>query len=899
MDLPVSTGASSSNVKLAFASCSRDRIDPFVEAVFRMADPAMPLYVVAEFKPSIPCHWIPWQPLEDLATNRARILWRLGPHAIRYSAIILEPDQPYGAMRRLALSLAPTRTFCFNTNYGHFALHPRDLSGILRHAKWRLSSILRTQFSPGGKLYTILWRCLHPHAWRRPLLYRLARRRQPRPTAPPASLPIPTTLTPGITVVVPSRNGRPLLDSLLPGIPRQGLVKQVIIVDNGSTDTTHALADDFITVLRSPEPLSFAAAVNLGIRASRTTHTCLLNNDMVLTPGFFEALLEAFSRTPDLFCATAQILFPPGKRREETGKAVYHPAGPRDFPLRCDLPIDGETDSPVLYGSGGCSLYDTRKLLTIGGFNESFRPAYVEDLDTGWRGWQQGWPTVFVAAARLIHHHRSTTTRYFSPDDIQRAVETNYLRWILSSVATPHVFHDLWSRAITRINLLAAAHVPPPVLLDVLAFASFDKPTTPHDFPAQPRFPESEILALGSGNLACFPGAVTPTPAKPVILIATCYLPFPLSHGGAVRMYNLMREAAKDFTLVLASFVDEFQPPAPELTALCAEIFEVRREGSHYRRSSPNPKVVDDFTHPTFEATLRWAQRKYSPQLVQLEFTQMATYALTARPAKTILVEHDLTLDLYTQLLRDKDDFDLRLELDKWIPFERNAWLTVDCTVVMSEKDKATVTPANQVAVIENGVDIDRFTPSATTPTPRRLLFIGSLAHLPNLMALSWFLNEVWPLLSGYTLHIIAGRNPDYYLDFYKDRVTVDLAQPGIELEGFVSDVRPAYAQASIVIAPLLASAGTNIKIMEAMACGKAIVATPGGVNGLTLTPGEDFLLAPTAMEFAAAIERLNSDPTLRTTLEQTARRTAVSRYSWASIGEQQKQLYLSLLGRK
>ena len=56
-----------------------------------------------------------------------------------------------------------------------------------------------------------------------------------------------------------------------------------------------------------------------------------------------------------------------------------------------------------MYGSGGCSLFDTRKLRQLGGLLETYEPAYVEDLDLGFRGWQRGWPTVFAAGARVEH----------------------------------------------------------------------------------------------------------------------------------------------------------------------------------------------------------------------------------------------------------------------------------------------------------------------------------------------------------------------------------------------------------------------------------------------------------------------------------------------------------------
>ncbi len=160
--------------------------------------------------------------------------------------------------------------------------------------------------------------------------------------------------------MIPSRNGKALLAAQLPGIVREltvaSVASEVIVVDNGSDDGTESwLAKEWpaIHVRTYAEPLSFAAAVNRGIEQAQYSHVCLLNNDMLLETGFFAALLAAFDKVPGLFCATAQIRFPAGVRREETGKAVMAHDHPDDFPLRCDEPIAGEDLTWVLYGSGG------------------------------------------------------------------------------------------------------------------------------------------------------------------------------------------------------------------------------------------------------------------------------------------------------------------------------------------------------------------------------------------------------------------------------------------------------------------------------------------------------------------------------------------------------------------
>jgi GT2 family glycosyltransferase/glycosyltransferase involved in cell wall biosynthesis len=895
------------SVKVAFASGSDDLIPGFLECVESIY-PELPLYVVSEFSPPRG-KWIPYHIGRTLTENLKLCRATLAGRRIRIAAVLLQPQMPFWRMRAMALRMTPFRTLFFNENLDHFGLRPRAAGRIAQHFVWRAKNFVRWHMNPGGAAHKFLWRLAHPREFGRPLMYRralisgkmLALRKRSATTLianKPADA-AQASLAAGVSVVIPSRDGRVLLERLLPGLTREldRIESEVIVVDNGSTDGTATFLRSSYpaTVIEeSAEPLSFAKAVNRGLARARFSHTLFLNNDMVLHEGFFAPLFAAFQESPDLFCATAQIFFPEGRRREETGKAMFGPTSRDGFPVRCEEPLEGEDHSYVLYGSGGCSLYDTPKARELGGFGELYEPAYVEDLDLGFRAWQRGWPTVFVAKSKVTHDHRATTSRFYQQTELDAVLEINYLRFLARCICSPELFSKLWRQAVRRLN--SGATVREDVALAALKAAPRIAVRT-EEASCESR-DERMILALTGGDVAVFPGNLRR--GREVVLVAAPYSPFPLSHGGAVRMYNLMRRAALEFDQVLVVFADTLAPPPPELLNLCAEIVLVRRIGSHTHGSSDLPDVVQDFSSLAYRAALGETVRKWKPLVAQLEFTQMAQYAADCAPAKTILVEHDITLDLYRQLLSRGEDWETRSQLGRWEQFEHSAWKSVDCVVAMSDKDRQTVTGARKSVALANGVDLERFRPSEREPDPARLLFIGSFGHLPNLLAVDFFLREVWPLLdeAAPLLHIIAGGRRQYYQEVHRNKVHIDLERPRIEVDDFVSDVRPAYERATLVIAPLLASAGTNIKIMEAMAMGKAIVTTPGGINGLDeIEDGRDVIVAPTGARMATEILELLKYPEKRRQIERNARLRVEDVYSWDVIAERQASLYRELSG--
>ena len=815
-----------------------------IEATLARMGPGLPVVVVSEFKPAA-CKWIPYHLHRTSQENRELILATLAGRQINGGAIILDPTVPHQALRELGQSMLGRQAFLFDET---------GLTNPLRHKLRQQKRALKTV------LVTAL-RLLKPHELNLSILYRQALRRGQQLTlrAPSKALRPSTPKPEGVSVVIPSRNGRDLLETCLSALTG---ASEIIVVDNGSTDGSVewlSQAHPAVLIEHSHTPLPFAVAMNRGFRRARYAYVCALNNDMVVEPGFLNALRKAFDAVPDLFCASAQIFMPQGQRREETGKTVLNlTPGVTDLPVRCDIPLEGEDLSYVPYGSGGCSMYCASKLEALNGFEEAYTPAYFEDLDLGLRGWSCGWPSVYGSQARVLHQHRATTSLHFTPAELDYILETNYLRFL--GRALP----QLWNHAVLRLKALRKK--------DALAFAS--------KIDNAPCFKlDSNLLPLFSGAVSVFPGRARST--KPVILIASPYLPFPLSHGAAVRIFNLIRETASDFDIVLVAFLEDQRPVPRELLDLCVEVVTILRPGTHALPSRGRPDTVEEFDDPNFHAALRQTMAKWKPSVAQLEFTQMAIYAPDCAPASTILVEHDITYDLYAQMLTRGEDWETRHQYDLWLKFERQAWRNADAVVTMSNKDRDIV--GAKAVTVGNGVDLERFQPSDDPPESRRLLFIGSFAHKPNVLALEFFLRDVFPLLSGVTLHVIAGQNHQRFWD---------LQHSGVEVEGFVSDVRPAYRRAAIIIAPLVASAGTNVKIVEAMAMGKAIVSTDAGIHGLELVRGSDAIVANSPQDMAAAVTRLLDSPSERTALEIHARATAERVYGWKAMADAQKQLY-------
>jgi glycosyltransferase involved in cell wall biosynthesis len=174
-------------------------------------------------------------------------------------------------------------------------------------------------------------------------------------------------------------------------------------------------------------------------------------------------------------------------------------------------------------------------------------------------------------------------------------------------------------------------------------------------------------------------------------------------------------------------------------------------------------------------------------------------------------------------------------------------------------------------------------------------VFVGTMNWYPNIDAALFFLKEVWPLLKEKipTLTMdIAGTNPP------ESVVTLGKSLPGVTVHGYVDDVRPMIDSAAVFVCPIRDGGGTKLKILDAFAMKKCVVAHPIACEGINATPGKDIVFASTPAEFVAEIERLLADEPARRALGAAARDLVEREYSFRAIGKEFSQVIEGVVAR-
>lgn len=232
----------------------------------------------------------------------------------------------------------------------------------------------------------------------------------------------------GISFIIPTWNKGPLVKRCVENLAHIAsheapqLKKEIIVVDNGSTDDTIKRLEELETniplhIVKLDKNYSFAPAINIGVEQAKYNYVYLLNNDMFVQKGFLSELYsfasQLIKKGTDFYGIASQIFFfKKLPRRIESGKTYFLPHFGSLYIAHCVLDETLRNPSITAYIGGGSSLIQKHVFTYLHSYDQRlFRPLYVEDVDTSFRAWRAGFASYFLPASTAIHHHQSSSKK--------------------------------------------------------------------------------------------------------------------------------------------------------------------------------------------------------------------------------------------------------------------------------------------------------------------------------------------------------------------------------------------------------------------------------------------------------------------------------------------------------
>jgi sugar transferase (PEP-CTERM/EpsH1 system associated) len=382
----------------------------------------------------------------------------------------------------------------------------------------------------------------------------------------------------------------------------------------------------------------------------------------------------------------------------------------------------------------------------------------------------------------------------------------------------------------------------------------------------------------------------------PNLLFLSHRIPYPPDKGEKIRAWHIFEHLARTYRIHLGCFIDDPRDwgYVPVLREYCADIACVpldkkRQKLQALLRLRPGISLTQGYFHS------RRLQHWVANTLVQQQIDRIFVFCSSMACYLPKGCHTDRTLDMVDVDSEKWAEFATRKgwpmrwlwarEARTLLALERRAAACFDRTLFVSEDEcRRFVSLAPEAAErsdwVENGVDLAYFSPSHQTEDPfpdsgLRIVFTGTMDYWPNADAVGWFVREVIPILREWgqspSLSIV-GSNPG--------PETLRLAEvPGVRVTGRVPDVRPYIAHATVVVAPLHIARGVQNKVLEAMAMGKPVVASPASIEGLRAVPGRDLLVAEGALETAQSVLEVLQGR--HPNLGAAARQTVENGYRW------------------
>lgn len=696
-----------------------------------------------------------------------------------------------------------------------------------------------------------------------------------------------TTHRPGISVVIPECANPELLGECLESVGRAAVILkepvQVVIVVNGSSPYLY----DHLR-RRFPEaewlffdkPMGYSRAITQGIKRARHGWVYLLNNDVVMA---LDALIQvAQLRAAHVFAIASQIFFKdPNRRREETGWTDFSWEN-GELVIFDALPEGQKTIRGTLYAGGGASLFQKALLERLLDSTHPYHPFYWEDVEWGVKAWKKGYASVFCPSSKVWHSHRATVNKFYPEYEVKRIFRRHQLQFRLRN-RMPGDSNWRIVKAIARMD-----------------WKSFGKLALPSNmlrcvksrFQALP-FPCSGA-SLRYARLKYYRRVSPSARKKPLIVLVSPYCIFPPFHGGAVRVYSLMRALSASYEFVVLS--DEGTSygmrAVQALLGYAAEIHLVAGRDLEVLAKQEIVKRVRHHSTDALREELRRLAISRHPQAVIIEFMELAALVEEVPQAiPKVLSLHEVLLGTGSE---EKDSV-------------QSAWIRqYDATVVVSEEDQALMakgsngerslrgfSEAPPTWLVPNAVHLNsRYVPSQAA----RILFVGPFRYPPNLNGIVLFLKCVYPLLlpliENLELWVVGGSGA-----LERAQNMEAFGQPGVRLFEYVPDIHRMLQESTVTINPADGIRGSSLKVIESIASGRVCISTREGARGFLDSGFPSLVIRETIEEFASPLQNLLCDATSRHALE-FPRRELLEEFTWTRSGQKLRTELDRLIGR-
>lgn len=395
------------------------------------------------------------------------------------------------------------------------------------------------------------------------------------------------------------------------------------------------------------------------------------------------------------------------------------------------------------------------------------------------------------------------------------------------------------------------------------------------------------------------------------ILFLSTIIPYPPVDGHSQRTYHLLTYLARHHRIHLIGFIKKPGDWASVevLRSFCAEVYPFSLPEDRSRLAlgfsllgnffSPHPFVVQKYFSPKVQAVIKHIMQRESIDLIHCDMPNLTAYAPNGEGPPSLAVHHDLEWLLMDR--RAHFEFNplkkvfFSWQAQKWKNFVYELETRVKAQIVVSSLDQQRLKRISRgklpIRIIPNGVDIDFFHPQTDVPSEKLVLLLGGLHLFQNADGVRYFLKDIWPTIQEMEKGIrclIIGQNP-------YQRLARLAADKGAEMLGFVPDIRPFMAKAGVMVVPIRIGSGTRLKILSAMAMGKAVVSTSIGCEGIEAASGHELLIADTPQDMAHHVVQILRNPDLQKHLGKNARKLVEEKYSWTRIAHLMEKVYQEL----